>query len=81
MTNLGEKLSDDELNELFKELKMEKDDTFNYEEFIRTILTRWLWSFAIEFTKKSYYFNYIQFKPFLVGKVHFEGESKVKMSG
>jgi Ca2+-binding EF-hand superfamily protein len=24
MTNLGEKLTDDELNELFKELKMEK---------------------------------------------------------
>ncbi len=30
MTNLGEKLSEDELNELFKELKMEKDDNFNY---------------------------------------------------
>lgn len=30
MTNLGEKLSDDELNELFKELKMEKDDQFNF---------------------------------------------------
>lgn len=40
MTNLGEKLSDDELNELFKELKMEKEDSFNYEEFIKTILTR-----------------------------------------
>ena len=40
MTNLGEKLNDDELNELFKELKMEKEDSFNYEEFIKTILMR-----------------------------------------
>jgi Ca2+-binding EF-hand superfamily protein len=30
MTNLGEKLTDDELNELFKELKMEKEDSFNF---------------------------------------------------
>ena len=40
MTSLGEKLSDDELNELFKELKMDKETQFNYEEFIKTILTR-----------------------------------------
>lgn len=40
MTNLGEKLTDDELNELFKELKMQKEDNFNYEQFIKTILTR-----------------------------------------
>ncbi len=40
MTNLGEKLSEDELNELFRELKIEKEDSFNYEEFIRAILTR-----------------------------------------
>lgn len=40
MTNLGEKLTDDQLNELFKELKMEKEDNFNYEQFIKTILTR-----------------------------------------
>jgi calmodulin len=40
MTNLGEKLTEDELTELFKELKMEKEDNFNYEEFIKTILTR-----------------------------------------
>lgn len=31
MTNVGEKLTDDELNELFKELKMEKEDSFNFE--------------------------------------------------
>jgi hypothetical protein len=31
MTNVGEKLTDDELNELFKELKMEKEDNFNFE--------------------------------------------------
>ena len=42
MGNLGEQLSADELNELFKELKMEKEESFNYEEFIKTILTRWL---------------------------------------
>ena len=40
MGNLGEQLSQDELNELFKELKMEKEESFNYEEFIKTILTR-----------------------------------------
>ena len=40
MTSLGEKLSDDELNELFKELKMDKETQFNYEGFIKTILTR-----------------------------------------
>ena len=40
MSNLGEQLSQDELNELFKELKMEKEENFNYEEFIKTILTR-----------------------------------------
>lgn len=40
MINLGEKLSEEELSELFKELKIEKEDSFNYEEFIRTILTR-----------------------------------------
>ena len=40
MTSTGEKLTDDELNELFKELKMDKETQFNYEEFIKTILTR-----------------------------------------
>lgn len=40
MGNLGQQLSSDELNELFKELKMEKEESFNYEEFIKTILTR-----------------------------------------
>ena len=30
MGNLGEQLSQDELNELFKELKMEKEESFNY---------------------------------------------------
>ena len=30
MGNLGEQLSADELNELFKELKMEKEESFNY---------------------------------------------------
>lgn len=40
MSNLGEKLSEEELNELFKELKMEKEDNFNYEEFIKAILSR-----------------------------------------
>lgn len=42
MTSIGEKLTNEELDELFKELKMEKEDNFNYEEFIRAILTRWL---------------------------------------
>ena len=40
MTTSGEKLNDETLNELFKELKMDKEESFNYEEFIRTILTR-----------------------------------------
>ncbi len=30
MTSLGEKLSEEELNELFRELKMEKEESFNY---------------------------------------------------
>ena len=41
MATSGEKLSDDVINELFKELKLDKEESFNYEEFIRTILTRW----------------------------------------
>ena len=40
MATSGEKLNDETLNELFRELKMEKEESFNYEEFIRTILTR-----------------------------------------
>ena len=42
MTKVGEKLTDDELSDLFKELKMNLDenDSFNFEEFIRAILTR-----------------------------------------
>ena len=40
MLKFGEKLSEDELSELFKELKMDKEENFNFEEFIRTILSR-----------------------------------------
>lgn len=40
MINTGERLSEDELAELFKELNLEKEESFNYEEFIRSILTR-----------------------------------------
>jgi hypothetical protein len=33
-------MSEEELNELFKELKMDSMESFNFEEFIKTILTR-----------------------------------------
>lgn len=41
MTNLGEKLTEEEIEELFRETSLEKEEHFNYEEFIKIILMQW----------------------------------------
>lgn len=49
MTNLGERLTEDEVEELFKETNLSKEEHFNYEEFIKIILMQWLNQNNIEY--------------------------------
>lgn len=40
MTNLGEKLTDDEVEEMIKEADVDGDGQVNYEEFVRMMLAK-----------------------------------------
>jgi len=41
MTNLGEKLTDTEVDDLIKEADVDGDGQINYEEFVKLMLSKW----------------------------------------
>lgn len=40
MTNLGEKLTEEEVNEMIKEADVDGDGLVNYDEFVKMMLTK-----------------------------------------
>lgn len=40
MTNLGEKLTDEEVNEMIREADIDGDGQVNYDEFVRMMLAK-----------------------------------------
>lgn len=41
MTNLGEKLTDEEVDEMIREADVDGDGQINYEEFVRMMMQKW----------------------------------------
>lgn len=41
MTNLGEKLTDEEVDEMIHEADTDGDGQVNYEEFVRMMVAKW----------------------------------------
>ena len=41
MTNLGEKLTEEEVDEMIREADVDGDGQVNYEEFVRMMLCKW----------------------------------------
>ena len=46
MTNLGEKLTDEEVDEMIREADVDGDGQVNYEEFVRMMLAKW-WTIVL----------------------------------
>ena len=46
MTTLGEKLTDEEVDEMIREADIDGDGQINYEEFVRMMMAHW--SFALD---------------------------------
>ena len=40
MTNLGEKLSDEEVGEMIREADVDGDDNINYDEFVKVMMAK-----------------------------------------
>ena len=47
MTNLGEKLTDEEVNEMIREADVDGDGQVNYEEFVRMMLSKETFIFSV----------------------------------
>ena len=41
MTTLGEKLTDEEVDEMIREADVDGDGHINYEEFVRMMMAKW----------------------------------------
>lgn len=41
MTNLGEKLTDEEVDEMIREADVDGDGQINYEEFVKVMMAKW----------------------------------------
>lgn len=71
MINLGEKLSDEEVEQMIREADTDGDGQVNYEEFVRMMMAVWLIIIfpnkicqkTIYFTFKFHYFFLIFEKP------------------
>lgn len=48
MTNLGEKLTDEEVDEMIREADVDGDGQINYEEFVKVMMAKW---FSFSFVK------------------------------
>ena len=40
MTNLGEKLSDEEVDEMIRQVDVDRDEQINYEEFVKVMMAK-----------------------------------------
>ena len=57
MTNLGEKLTDEEVDEMIKEADIDGDGHINYEEFVKMMMTKWITLCVLSNLKFSFFFN------------------------
>ena len=46
MTNLGEKLTDEEVDEMIREPDVDGDRQINHEEFVKMMMSKWLGELA-----------------------------------
>ena len=55
MTNLGEKLTDEEVDEMIKEADIDGDGHINYEEFVKMMMTKWITLCVLSNLKFSFF--------------------------
>ncbi len=53
MTNLGEKLTDDEVDEMIREADVDGDGQINYEEFVKMMMAKWAAEFFSEVSRQQ----------------------------
>jgi len=49
MTNLGEKLTDEEVDEMIREADVDGDGQINYEEFVKVMMAKWWHTISTKF--------------------------------
>lgn len=64
MINLGEKLTDEEVEQMIKEADLDGDGQVNYDEFVKMMMTIGWWYNILNILKKIL----IQFHPHLLHK-------------